>query len=86
MSSPDDQPAGASNEWRRREIGLAASNALKLGSSLLATWGIALVARLYIPRFLGPDRFGVLNFAEAFTATAFVFLGLGLDTYVRKEI
>lgn len=73
-------------EWRKREIRLAAANALKLGSSLLATWGIALVARLYIPRFLGPDRFGILNFADAFTATAFVMMGLGLDTYVRKEI
>ena len=73
-------------EWRRREIGLAAANALKLGSSLLVTWGIALVARLYLPRFLGPARFGVLNFADAFTATAFVVLGLGLDTYVRKEV
>lgn len=86
MSTTNNSPPGADADWRRREIGLAASNAFKLGSSLLTTWGIALVARLYVPRFLGPDRFGVLNFADAFTATAFVVLGLGLDTYVRKEI
>jgi O-antigen/teichoic acid export membrane protein len=86
VSSQKESQPGADADWRRREIGLAASNAFKLGSSLLTTWGIALVARLYVPRFLGPDRFGVLNFADAFTATAFVVLGLGLDTYVRKEI
>jgi O-antigen/teichoic acid export membrane protein len=83
---PSSARAGDGPEWRRREIRLAAANAIKLGSSLLATWGIALVARLYIPRFLGPDRFGVLNFADAFTVTAFVIMSLGLDTYVRKEI
>jgi O-antigen/teichoic acid export membrane protein len=85
-SSPRSVRAADGSDWRRREIRLAATNAIKLGSSLLATWGIALVARLFIPRFLGPDRFGILNFADAFTATAFVVLGLGLDTYVRKEI
>jgi O-antigen/teichoic acid export membrane protein len=73
-------------DWRAREIRLAVTNGIKLATSLLATWGIALVVRLYIPRFLGPDRFGVLNFADAFTTTAFVVLGLGLDTYVRREI
>src|SRR5262245_12850233 len=73
-------------EWRRREVRLALGNAFKLGSSLIVTWGIALIARLYVPRFLGPDRFGELTFADAFTATAFVVLHLGLDTYVRKEV
>ena len=85
-SSPTDNKEVAANDWRKREIRLAIGNAVKLGSSLIATWGIALVARLYIPRFLGPDRFGMLNFAEAFTATAFVMMSFGVDTYVRKEI
>jgi O-antigen/teichoic acid export membrane protein len=76
----------ATEGWRKREISLAFVNSLKLGSSLVLTWAIALVTRLYIPRFLGPERFGTLNFADAFTATAFVAMGLGIDTYVRKEI
>jgi O-antigen/teichoic acid export membrane protein len=76
----------ASSDWRKREIGAALRIALKLGSSLLATWGIALVVRLYMPRYLGPDLFGMLNFAEAFTGASFVFLTLGVETYVRKEI
>jgi O-antigen/teichoic acid export membrane protein len=74
------------DDWRKREVGLALTNAVKLGSSLILTWGIALVTRLYIPRYLGPERFGALNFADAFTGTAFVVMSLGLDTYVRKEI
>lgn len=80
------QPEDGESHWRRREIGLAVRNAAKLGGSLAVTWGIGLVVRLYLPRFLGPERFGMLNFAEAFTATAFVLLGFGLDTYVRKEV
>jgi O-antigen/teichoic acid export membrane protein len=73
-------------EWRKREVSLAFTNAVKLGISMVATWGIALITRLILPRYLGPERFGILNFAEAFSATAFVFMGLGLDQYVRKEI
>jgi O-antigen/teichoic acid export membrane protein len=83
---PDAGPASTSKDWRHREVGMAVRNALTLGLSLTATWGIALVVRLYVPRLLGPERFGVLNFADAFTATAFVALNLGVETYVRKEI
>jgi O-antigen/teichoic acid export membrane protein len=61
-------------------------NAFKLGSSLLLTWGIALGMRLYIPRFLGPEKFGVLSFAQAFTTAAFIVLALGTDNYIRREI
>ena len=37
---------------------LAFRNAVKLGGSLLLTWGIALGVRLLMPRYLGPDAFG----------------------------
>ncbi|MBK7857911.1 MAG: flippase [Archangiaceae bacterium] len=65
---------------------LALRNAIKLGGSLLLTWGIALGVRLALPRYLGPDAFGVVNFADAFTSTAFVVIALGVDTYIRKEV
>jgi O-antigen/teichoic acid export membrane protein len=65
---------------------LAAKNAAKLGGSLLFTWGIALGVRLALPRYLGPDAFGAVNFSDAFASTAFVLIGLGLDTYIRKEV
>lgn len=65
---------------------LAIRNALKLGGSLLFTWGIALGIRLLVPRYLGPVRFGTLNFADGFSSAAFVVLALGVDQYVRKEV
>ncbi len=65
---------------------LAIRNALTLGGALLLTWSIALGIRVVLPRHLGPVLFGTLNFAEAFSATCFVVLGLGIDQYVRKEV
>lgn len=65
---------------------VAVRNTFKLGSSLMLTWVIGLAARVLLPRYLGPQQFGELNFADAFTGTAFVFIGLGLDTYIRKEV
>ncbi len=65
---------------------LSAQNALKLGVSLAATWAIALVVRLALPRFLGPAGFGVFQFADYFTAAFFVVSTLGVDTYIRKEV
>lgn len=65
---------------------LAIRNALKLGGSLVFTWGIALGIRLIVPRYLGPFRFGTLNFADGFSNTAFIVLSLGADQYIRKEV
>lgn len=65
---------------------LAIRNGLKLGGSLLITWSIALAMRLVVPRYLGPVRFGTLNFAEGFTMALFTVLSLGADSYIRKEI
>ena len=68
------------------EVRTAASNAMKLGLSLVATWGVALVVRLLLPRYLGPDGFGVYTFAENFAAMAVGFLSFGVDPYIQKEI
>ena len=61
-------------------------NATTLGLSLLGTWSIALVVRIYLPRHLGPAAFGDFQFADSFTAAAFVLTGLGIETYIRKEV
>ncbi|HXY29197.1 MAG TPA: flippase [Gemmatimonadaceae bacterium] len=61
-------------------------NAVKLGLSLLGTWAVALGVRIFVPRYLGPATFGTFQFADAFTTTIFVLTGLGVDTYVRKEV
>ncbi len=65
---------------------LALRNAAKLGGSLMLTWGIALGVRLLMPRYLGPEAFGQVNFADAFTSTVFALTALGVDTYIRKEV
>ncbi|MGO8998348.1 MAG: oligosaccharide flippase family protein, partial [Polyangiaceae bacterium] len=70
-----------------REDAIAAfRGAVTLGASLAGTWSVALVVRIVLPRWLGPSTFGALNFAESFTAALFVLLGLGVETYIQKEI
>ena len=64
----------------------AVRNAIVLGGSLVATWSVALVVRLFLPRSLGPALFGEFNFADVLAANAFGFIGFGLDTYIQKEI
>lgn len=87
-SAPGEAPRSGehASEWRKREVGTALLNTAKLGGSLILTWGVGLGARLLIPRFLGPLEFGSLSFADAFAGTTFVLLGLGMETYIRKEI
>jgi O-antigen/teichoic acid export membrane protein len=68
------------------DASVALRNAVKLASSLVATWTVALVVKFQLPRFLGPNSFGQFNFAESFAAAFFVFVGLGIETYIQKEI
>src|SRR6478736_5439756 len=70
----------------RRDVAVALLNALRLGASLIATWAVALVVRFQLPRHLGPEAFGRINFAEGFAGAFFVAAGLGLDTYIQKEV
>jgi O-antigen/teichoic acid export membrane protein len=69
-----------------QDIRIAIRNAATLGGSLLLTWSLALGVRIFLPRYLGPAQFGIYNFTDAFAATAFVLVALGVDTYVHKEI
>ena len=70
----------------RRDLSVALKNAVKLGSSLMATWAVSLVVTFAVPRQLGPEHFGILFYAETFTGAAFVVCGLGLDTYIQKAV
>src|SRR5919201_1165147 len=84
MSNAPTLPATTSASWS--DLHLALWNALKLGGSLIGTWTVALAIRFALPRQLGPDLYGVYNFAEAFAASFFVLTTLGIETYVQKEI
>ena len=69
------------------EVLLSIRNAIKLGASLMVTWGISLLILLFLPRWLGqPELFGILKTADELTAVCFVALSFGLDIYIRKEI
>jgi O-antigen/teichoic acid export membrane protein len=70
----------------RSEVALALANGVKLGASLMSTLVVAFAVRFWLPRFLGPEDFGRLHWAEAFAAAAFVFVNLGVDMYIRREV
>ena len=85
--APAPNAADASAHETRRDVGVALRNALKLGSSLLATWAVGLYVQFDIPRQLGPERYGgSYCYAEAFTSAVFVVCSLGLDTYIQKSV
>jgi O-antigen/teichoic acid export membrane protein len=80
-SASPAHPTGSSTS----DVVTALRNALKLGGSLLASWTVALAVRFQLPRHLGPVKFGDFSFCDSFTGAFFVFLTLGIETYIQKE-
>lgn len=76
----------SSAEAARSDVATTMRNALLLGGSLVLTLGIGFGVRIALRRYLGPTVIGPVNFADAFTTTSFVFLGLGIDLYTRKIV
>jgi O-antigen/teichoic acid export membrane protein len=87
-TSPAPLPESATpvENVRRRETAVALRNGLKMGASLLVTWSVALIVKLQVPAHLGPVRQGHFGFAESFATMFFTVLGLGVDTYIIKEV
>jgi PST family polysaccharide transporter len=48
--------------------------------------GVGLIVGVWIARYLGPEQFGLWNFAIAFTAIFSAFATLGLDGIVIREL
>lgn len=48
--------------------------------------GIGLVVGVWTARYLGPDRYGLFNYAGAFVALFSIFATLGLDGIVVREV
>jgi len=87
--NPAAAPAGnapAAEHLRHREMAVALRNGAKMGASLIITWSVALIVKLRVPVHLGPVRQGHFGFAESFAAMFFAMLGLGIDTYLIKEV
>jgi O-antigen/teichoic acid export membrane protein len=86
MARDPDATDGSHESAHKDDVATAVRNGVTLGLSLLATWSVAVAVRVLLPRYLGPASFGEFAFAESFAATYFVFVGLGLDTYIAKEL
>lgn len=86
VRDPDNAEHESVEHETRRDLSVALRNAVKLGSSLLATWAVGLVVSFAVPRALGPARFGILYYAESLTGAVFVVCGLGIDTYIQKAV
>ncbi|MFT3925212.1 MAG: hypothetical protein QM778_21930 [Myxococcales bacterium] len=85
-SSPAAAPDAPPGVQRSNEVAVAIRNGLRLGSSLILTWAVALIVKLQIPAYLGPIRQGHFAFAESFATMFFSLITLGVDTYVTKEV
>src|SRR5215213_4950744 len=70
----------------RREGLLALRNGAKLAASMILTWGVALIVTFKLPVYLKPERFGHYRFGDQFAMSLAVFLSLGVDTYISREI
>lgn len=86
MPTPPRADATGPPLSRRRDALIAIRNAVIVGGSLFATWSVALVVRFFLPRYLGPDRFGAFNYADVMSQVGGVFFELGIISYVQKEI
>ena len=84
--APPPNPGTDHESVRAGEMAVALRNGLKMGGSLLITWTVALIVKLRVPAHLGPVRQGHFGFAESFAAMLFAAIGLGVDTYVIKEV
>lgn len=85
-SPPEGTSVPPASEHTRREGALALRNALKLGTSLILTWGVALIVAFKLPKYLGPTAYGFYQFGDSWAMSAAVFLSLGVDTYISREI
>lgn len=64
----------------------ALRNGVKLATSLLLTWGVALIVTFTLPKYLGPLHWGFYKYGFEYAAMLAVFVGFGIDTYVSREV
>lgn len=64
----------------------ALRNGLKLATSLVLTWGVALIITFKLPKYLGPLFWGYYKYGFEYAATLAVFVGFGVDTYISREV
>lgn len=86
MTASAQPPDDHTQDHTRHEGLLALRNGVKLAASMILTWGVALIVTFKLPKYLGPERFGHYRFGDQFAMSLAVFLSLGVDTYISREI
>jgi O-antigen/teichoic acid export membrane protein len=72
---------------RSAENRSAAKNGAMLGSSLAFTASVGVIVSLFIvPNAVHERGSGILGFGEALASVSLVLAGLGMDSYLRKEV
>ena len=72
--------------WQRQRIVKAAINSLWLSGDSILRLIVGLFVGVWLARYLGPDQYGIWNFALAFTAVFSFLTGLGLDNVVVRNL
>jgi len=75
-------------EWLegRQSLQRAIGNTGWLFSEKIVRLGVGLFVNIWIARYLGPDKFGLLSYAIAFAGLFVPFVTLGLDDIVVRNI
>jgi O-antigen/teichoic acid export membrane protein len=71
---------GRPNLWR------LITNTLWLFADRILRLGVGLLVSIWITRYLGPERFGTLNYAFAFVALLYPIAYAGLDNIVVRDL
>jgi PST family polysaccharide transporter len=71
---------------RRVSLQKALSNTGWLFTDHVIRMGVGLFVSVWVARYLGPEKYGVLSFAIAFVALFAAFSRLGLDSVVVRDI
>lgn len=82
----DSRDAAPPSEHVRHEGVTALRNGLKLASSLVLTWGVALVTLRVLPNYLGESSYGSYIVGDQWGQCLAAFLTLGVDTYISREV
>jgi len=72
-------------ESRQNLKGIVANTGWLFADKILRM-GVGLVVNIWVVRYLGPERFGVLSYATAFVALFTALATLGLDGIVVREL
>src|SRR5262245_29432858 len=79
--------AALSQSSSHHDARIAVRNALQLGLSLIAMYGIGTVVHMFfLPRALGPEVLGVYTAADYWASLAFLATTFGMEPYTQKEV